>query len=325
MRQRTISTGRRLATLLLFAAGPVLSSCGGPAVQPTEKPLLWRIQGAATPSYVYGTIHLPDPRVTTLPPEVEAAIHECDALLTEISLTPSAMMELSRAMRLERGERLADLLTEPLLTKLEDYVCSKGYPFSRLARMRAWAAMMTIGAIDAVQGSNREVLDQVLVRRGRDAGKQLDALETVTEQIAVFESFSTEEQVSMLAATLDLLVSLQAKNQSPTAELLEAYLTGDENQLLKLATKYNAPGIDPDLQDRFVQAVLTDRNKRMATRIAARIKEHPDQVNFFAVGAAHCPGETGVLQLLEELGYPAQRVRHEAEVSAPADGPAAPR
>ena len=48
----------------------------GPAAAPAvavptqvERPLLWRIE-LAPPSYLFGTIHLPDERVTKLPPVV---------------------------------------------------------------------------------------------------------------------------------------------------------------------------------------------------------------------------------------------------------------
>ena len=48
-------------------------------IQPTENPYLWRIEGE-TPSYLFGTIHLPDPRVTTFHPEVVKAIRGADAI-----------------------------------------------------------------------------------------------------------------------------------------------------------------------------------------------------------------------------------------------------
>ena len=51
-----------------------------------EKPFLWRIE-TPVPSYLFGTIHLPDDRVTTLPTVVQQVLDSIDALYTEIPMT----------------------------------------------------------------------------------------------------------------------------------------------------------------------------------------------------------------------------------------------
>ena len=43
-----------------------------PAGRSVKAPFLWRIEGPV-PSYLYGTIHVPDAQVTNLPPAVEQA------------------------------------------------------------------------------------------------------------------------------------------------------------------------------------------------------------------------------------------------------------
>jgi uncharacterized protein YbaP (TraB family) len=193
--------------------------------------------------------------------------------------------------------------------------------------MKIWAAMITIEAIDLAKAGNPEVLDQVLVRLAQDAGKQCDALETVAEQVAVFDSFSTAEQTSLLKTSLDTLQRMQRAGESPAEELLSIYLAGDAQALFDAATKCDTPGADANLQARFVQAVLTERNERMAERIVERLRQHPDQVAFFAIGAAHCAGERGVLTLLEKAGYAATRIGDQASSSAAAAaaGALAPR
>ncbi len=48
--------------LLCLVAAPAQAQ----GIKPTEKPFLWKIEGEVD-SYLYGTIHVPDKRVTTLP------------------------------------------------------------------------------------------------------------------------------------------------------------------------------------------------------------------------------------------------------------------
>ncbi|MET0918230.1 MAG: TraB/GumN family protein, partial [Burkholderiales bacterium] len=68
---------RLLAILLLCIATGALRAEQKPAagaVERFERGLLWRIdKPGITPSYVFGTIHIDDPRVLKLPPAVTRA------------------------------------------------------------------------------------------------------------------------------------------------------------------------------------------------------------------------------------------------------------
>src|SRR5262245_19889095 len=58
------------AALILCLVAVIAGAQTQPAqVRATDKPFLWRIDGPV-PSYLYGTVHVPDPRVLELP-EVE--------------------------------------------------------------------------------------------------------------------------------------------------------------------------------------------------------------------------------------------------------------
>jgi hypothetical protein len=54
------------------------------------------------------------------------------------------------------------------------------------------------------------------------------------------------------------------------------------------------------MPERFQKALITDRNKRMANRIADFAGKQPV---FIAVGALHLPGEKGVIELLRKKGF----------------------
>ena len=68
----------RRTGLTVLAIGWVLAACApepaapeaSAAAEAPANPLLWRIEGDRS-SWLFGTIHLPDPRVVTLAPEVE--------------------------------------------------------------------------------------------------------------------------------------------------------------------------------------------------------------------------------------------------------------
>src|SRR5215510_15315077 len=88
-------TGLVLAGITLGASARTQA----PAAQPTQKPLLWRIEGPV-PSYLYGTIHIPDQRVLALPEVVMRAMAASDAVYTEVQLDPATITAAAGAGQL---------------------------------------------------------------------------------------------------------------------------------------------------------------------------------------------------------------------------------
>src|SRR5207342_2533776 len=74
-----------------------------------------------------------------------------------------------------------------------------------LARLRPWAATSQIALLEFLPDlkAGRHPLDATLYDIAAKAGKEVGGLETVDEQIAIFDAFSTQEQVRMLASALD--------------------------------------------------------------------------------------------------------------------------
>src|ERR1041385_2813329 len=80
-----------------------------PPPKPTQHPFLWRIEGRV-PSYLFGTFHLPDPRVTTLHPAVEQALANCDALFTEVPMDYKPTAKEAAQLLLPPDKQLSDVL-----------------------------------------------------------------------------------------------------------------------------------------------------------------------------------------------------------------------
>src|SRR5215471_3003993 len=80
-----------------------------PAIQPTQNPLLWRIEGPV-PSYLYGTIHIPDQRVLALPAVVKKAIAASDAVYTEIPFDSNSLQTAAGAGQLPESQDLRTIV-----------------------------------------------------------------------------------------------------------------------------------------------------------------------------------------------------------------------
>ena len=296
----------RFAGRLFAAAALLFQAFAVQAAEPTEAPFLWRV-GGETPSYLYGTIHLPDERVTTLPDAVSAALGEADAFFAEIPLDASTQMKMAPALLLPGSQTLKELLPPELYARVDAYLKEKGLPFAAMGKLKIWAVTQTVSLADYVQKmATTPSLDQSLYQISQQQGKELGGLETVEEQLAVFEALTVDEQIEMLRMTMDELEAAGPDGPSPTEELVLTYLSGDLDRLAGVMNEHLEDGGETGAK--LEKLLIDDRNRRMADRIAEKLASSPDTSYFFAVGAAHYPGEDGIIALLAARGLEIERV-----------------
>ena len=287
------------------------------AASAVKSPFLWKIEGPV-PSYLYGTIHVPDPRVTNLPPAVEQAFASSGAVFTEIPMDAALQLGMMSKMMLPGDQSLSDVVGADLYARLSSAIqrsLPKDSPgpmaaalTAMLGRMKPWAAMLQLAMIeflpDMLAGS--KALDTVLFDRAKSEGKETGGLETIDEQLAVFEALTTDEQVRLLKLTLDTMEEAQKAGRSASRELIDGYLTGDLDKLAEMSN--DSMKGEPELQKKFMARALDGRNVVMVDRLMAKRAERPTKVCFFAVGTLHYAGAEGIIALLEKKGLKVTRV-----------------
>jgi uncharacterized protein len=285
--------------------------------QQVKAPFLWRIEGPV-PSYLYGTIHVPDPQVTNLPPAVEQAFKSSTAVFTEIPMDGALQLGMMSKMMLPGDQSLSQVLGPELYARLSDTIqrsLPKDSPgplgaamTAMLGRMKPWAAMMQLTMIefmpDMLAGS--KPLDTMLFDRAKSEGKETGGLETIDEQLSVFEVLTMDEQVKMLKLTLDTMDEAHKAGRSPSRELIDGYLTGDLDKLAAMSN--DSMKGEPELQKKFMARALDSRNQVMVDRLLVKRAERPAKVCFFAVGTLHYAGAEGIIALLEKKGLKVTRV-----------------
>ncbi len=289
-----------LASILLLAGTAAAEPCYDPCWEPCwEQGLLFRLEPAlaeAQPSWLFATIHSDDARVTQLPAAVERAFDQAGQVVLEL-VPDAAMMETSRSMMLLAPEaRLSALLPQPLYQELVRVLGGRGMPPAAVDRLQPWAALLVLSMPPA---SGQPVLDAVLYQRALQADKPIQGLETIEQQLAVFDALSLEDQVRLLEATLSQREQLPAIFTA----LVEAYLARDLGELMRLGRTLVAQ--DPALDARLRRALLVDRNQRMFQHLQPMLAEG---ACFVAVGALHLPGDHGLLQRLDRAGFDVVRV-----------------
>ena len=308
---------RPLLGLLLLLPG----CTGGDAelTPVTGPPLLWAATHPdGSRAWLFGTMHVSDPRVTRLAPAVETALEDCAGLWTELRATPEVYAAVVTAGSLPEGERLSGLLPAQTVEALRAEVLAHGGDFAVLDGMRPWLAEVSLGQLDAqpyMHGSG-PALDVQLMQRAERAGKAVGEIETVAEQLAALTIGTTEEQVRRLQHSLETIAVARAEGRSPFAELFDAYVTGDADLLWRLAEEQ----LDTEEPTMLAwwDAVYTARNRRMAARLAAQSRARPGETQFYAFGVLHFLGPRGVVALLREEGWTVERVSAQPSSSSTA-------
>ena len=286
---------------------------------PPHFPLLWKVadKEGNSKGYLFGTIHLADPRVANFPKSVSEAVESCDVVVTELKMDQKTMAEAGLRSFVQASEKdLHERLPAETVKHLDDelklispMLGVKTPPFNR---MKIWTAMATLPMLEAVmEYPGMPSVDEKIVAIGRNADLTEDALETVDEQLGVFEGIADERMIEMLDITLEGMRKARTKGGvSPTEELILAYRRGDIDEI-EAAADWDSEFFgrpEPEVSKEVMTALLETRNKRMGERVLDRYKESPEKKFFVAVGTLHLPGETGLVDHLTKAGYVVERV-----------------
>ena len=264
--------------------------------------LLWKIEGGgAAPSYLFGTIHLSDKRVTTLPGPVADAIAATETLSIEVLLNAAAAVHMLGRIMITEGQTLDQILGNALFTRVVDAAVPYGLSRDMVKHMKPWAMWLTLSLPpEEMKAASGMPLDQALQADAMRKGKPVYGLETIDEQLDSVAGFSEDEQIALLASAVEDRPMVEAMLEQMT----RLYLARDIAAIydLMLSPSWN---IERAIVDTMMERLIDVRNLRMTERMIARLDEG---AAFVAVGAMHLPGEHGMLRLLEQRGYTVSRV-----------------
>ncbi|MHA1969021.1 MAG: TraB/GumN family protein [Candidatus Hodarchaeales archaeon] len=275
----------------------------------TQKPFLWIIEGN-NPSYLYGSIHLGNKDILTLPDVVVDAIEDADILYWEVELDTETQMRSAELSLLTGGETLSDLLPQDVIDRLDLFLAPIGIDHTAFSQYKIWTVASSLILLDEIQDlMNYGSLDEYIWKLALSKGKETGGIETVEEQVGIFDSFTISEQIDLLINTLDSLEEYDSIGKSITDEMKSAYLLGDLELLqdLSLSDYDENDPINVKLRNRLIK----DRNYNMTQRIYELIIDNPNTQYFFTIGAGHFYGDDGLITLLEGVGFTINRIEFE--------------
>jgi uncharacterized protein YbaP (TraB family) len=191
------------------------------------------------------------------------------------------------------SQTLKDVVGAERYAKIVKLADSVDVPEMAITRLEPWAAAMVLTQFALTKsGFNPQLgIDMQLTERARTDGKPIDGLETVIDQLGVFDSRSMAEQTKFLVDAANDVPNMHAD----LARLIEAWRKGDLRAMEKEFNKERAQA--PELYDQLLGA----RNRKWLPKIEALLDA--DKNYLVLVGTLHFVGRDGLLELLTHDGH----------------------
>lgn len=281
------------------------------AATPNGKGVLWKIEKAGVaPSFLLGTMHMTDPRVTALAPAAQAAFDQSSTVVIETTdiLDQSKMMAAMLArpdlMMFTDDTTLTSLLSPSDAAIAEEALAARGIPLGSVIKMKPWmlAAMVSLPACEmARKAAGAPVLDIKLAQDAEASGKTLAGLETVADQLGAMASLPMDFHLKGLIETL----KLGDRMDDVIETMIVLYERGDTGMFWPLFRAVLPNGADDKAgYAAFEETMVTARNLNMAEHARPLLDAGGA---FVAVGALHLPGDQGLVALLRQAGYKVTR------------------
>jgi uncharacterized protein len=273
--------------LLLVACGSPAPRCTINVPKPADpQPFLWKVEKGGNVVWLYGTIH--NGGKAEVPPAAWTALTTSTKFASELGDAEPDKDRVAKLVRIESGKSLDFLLPPDDWYDLRDFMRGT-VKEDELKQFRPWYAMIRL--TQKIAPPPETTMDNALTERAKQAGKPIEALERVDEQL---------EALANAVGVKDLRDAL-AQRKKMKCELdgmLAFYVTGDADAMKKWLAMEHA------------DVLLGARNKKWLAQIEGYLLAPgvPGGA-FVAVGLGHLIGDESVLELLAAKGYTVERAR----------------
>lgn len=260
--------------------------------QELENSTLWKIEGNGleNPSYLFGTIHITCD--ATLEEDVKKALDETTQIVMELDMDdPSMQMKMMKGMYLKDGKTLKDFVSEEEYKTIDSlFINNMEMSVKMLENVKPFflSSMFYPKMIDCPMQS----FELQLTKIAKEQEEEIYGLETIEEQLKVFDDIPLEDQYADL---IRMAKDNLEYDKDTFSKMLKVYESEDITALLDMMDDENNKTVS-DHQD----ILLKQRNKNWISKIGKFAKDQP---TFFGVGAGHLAGDNGVINLLRDAGY----------------------
>lgn len=270
----------------------------------TKTNFFWKVDHRGNTVYMLGSVHVGDEAFYPMHEQIETAFERSQILAVEADIVNFNPLEAQKVIKEKAmytdGTTLEDHLSPELYEDLQNRLKSYGIPIEMVKPFEPWYLVMLLEGLDMQQSGYNEQFGVDYYFLDRADGKEIIELEGMDFQLDMFDSFSEEVQVKLL----ELTVNRKGDIKQETEQLLKLWKQGEEKDLAELI---KSDGDGSKEYETYMNALLDERNLGMAKKIEGFLNDESQETYFVIVGAAHYPGENGIIHLLREKGYDVEK------------------
>jgi len=265
-------------------------------------PMLWKASKDGSTVYLLGSMHLLKAGDYPLAADVDAAYRDAERLVFEVSPdemnSPATGALVFQRGMFHDGKTLQSVLSPGTWKELEGYGAKNGLPASGLQMFEPWMVSLTLLALESKKlGLDANSgLDMHFMTQAKSDHKTTQGLETIDQQLAIFDDAPLKMQEDMLKQSLEEMGDFPKE----MGREYDTWRRGDSDAMLAQTRKEFAKY--PDLY----QQILVRRNRAWIPKIEQMFDGKSD--TLVIVGALHLPGPDGVVKLLQAKGYKVERI-----------------
>lgn len=280
-------------------------------------PLMWEITSSkGNKMTLIGSMHALKDDAYPLPQFIMDAYNNSDVLAVECDVKEAQndlSLQLSQVDKMfySDGSTVDAHIGTEMYNNIVAFAERCGSNLSIYNRCKPWALISLLESftMNKTDLKSNNGFDIFLLSKAHDDNKEIFEIESAKFQMDLFTSLSDEMCLQLLDGYKPQNYELLVKNLEDT---YTAWCKGDlkffENNLDVDASAKAAEASGNKMDEKSIemlnqynQIMVYDRNKVMADK-AAELLESGKNV-LFVVGAAHFPGDKGIIKLLEQKGY----------------------
>ena len=274
--------------------------------------VFWKVTSPAGKiSYLLGTMHSTDPRVTDLRAEARAALQASKRVLVEVAKLSPVQVAQVMSKRPDlffslQGGRLNTMISKEDYQVVLEQGTKAGMKAQMIPLLKPWFASVSFFGLPACEqlrlAGKLLVLDKLIEQWGQEAGAEVIGLETLEEQFSAFNNIPLNDQITLLENG----VHTQNIARDLYASTVAVYLSRQIGLIMPLSQHYARDRLKSLAANAsFKEILINQRNQTMYERALPFMKEGGA---FMAVGALHLVGRQGLVALFRQSGFQVETV-----------------
>jgi uncharacterized protein YbaP (TraB family) len=288
--------------ILLMGTGTVHGQVVGDGY---NNSLIYKIQSDTNAVYILGSIHVLAEEYYPLTRSFSYAYYNSQKVIFEIDpdilFSPDSFSKYEKQYTFQNGNTLKAVLSPKTYNLLKQKLETMGADIQEVKKYKPWVLYLTFsGRFDSSRDFRPELgIENHFYRMAKDAGKPTGGLETIQDQLDVFDTLPFNIQDALLQESLAITDSKE--REKAFLHMVKAWHQGRLDGLEQLVETFKTYPL-------FYKKLLVQRNRNWVPQIESFLKE--DKNVLIIVGAAHLAGEDGLITLLTKRGLKIERVSY---------------